>query len=142
MTEVKEQAGLRYINPEDVETQEFEWGTLKWMSEPRVTNAEKFSMGIVILHPGKGHDRHNHPEEEEVLYVISGEGEQTVNDGAPTKITAGMCVHIPKGAFHSTINTGWEPLKLMAIYSPHGPEMVLRADPNCKVLAPGILPGN
>ncbi|GKV67412.1 MULTISPECIES: cupin domain-containing protein [Sporosarcina] len=140
MSQENQTGNLRYIHPEDVETQMFDWGTLKWFSEPRVTNAQKFSMGIVNLKPGKGHDRHNHPEEEEVLYVVSGEGEQTVDDGAPTKITAGMCVHIPAGSYHSTINTGWETLKLVAIYSPHGPETVLRADPACTVLKPGELP--
>lgn len=135
-----EQQGLRYVRPEDIETQVFDWGTLKWFSEPRVTNAQNFSMGVVNLKPGKGHTRHNHPDEEEVLYVVSGEGEQTVNDGEPTKITAGMCVHIPVGAYHSTVNTGWETLKLVAIYSPHGPETVLAADPGCTILKPGELP--
>lgn len=133
--------GLRYVRPDDVETLVFDWGAIKWLSEPSVTNAQNFSMGIVNLHPGKGHSRHNHPKEEEVLYVVSGEGEQTVNDGAVTKISAGMCIHIPVGAYHSTINTGWETLKLVAIYSPHGPEDVLREDPNCEILAPGKLPG-
>ncbi|MDN6291842.1 MAG: cupin domain-containing protein [Tetragenococcus halophilus] len=140
MSNRNEMKGLRYINPEDVETQVFDWGTLKWLSEPRVTNAQKFSMGIVNLKPGKGHSRHNHPEEEEVLYVVSGKGEQTISDGPPTEITTGMCVHIPVGVYHSTVNTGWETLKLVAIYSPHGPEAVLRADPDCTVLEPGKLP--
>ncbi|MFD2131440.1 cupin domain-containing protein [Pseudogracilibacillus auburnensis] len=140
MSSTTERAGLRYIHPQDVETQLFDWGTIKWFSEPNVTDAQKFSMGVVNLKPGKGHTRHNHPEEEEVLYVVSGEGEQTVNDGPVTRISAGMCIHIPAGVYHSTVNTGWETLKLVAIYSPHGPEKVLREDPNCKILDPGQLP--
>lgn len=57
-------------------------------------------MGIVNLKSGKGHSRHNHPDEEEVIYVVSGDGE-------PMKVTAGMCIHIPVGVYHSTVNTGW-----------------------------------
>lgn len=31
-------------------------------------------------------------------------------------------VHIPADIFHSTVNMGWEPLKLIAVYSPPGPD--------------------
>ncbi len=133
--------GLRYVEPEEVETQVFPWGTIKWLSEPKVTNAQNFSMGVVLLNPGQGHDRHNHPGVEEVLYVISGEGEQMVNDEPPRPVKAGTSIHIPADVYHSTINTGWEPLKIVAIYSPHGPETLLRDLPDCQTLAPGELPG-
>ena len=134
----------RFISPDDVETQCFDWGMLKWLSEPRVTDAQNFSTGVVMLAPGKGHTRHNHPGVEEILYVISGQGMQMVEDsrGQPMRrpIAAGMLVHIPADVYHETINTGWEPLKLIAIYSPHGPEAILRAMPECTILPPGELP--
>ena len=136
----KQPTGKRVINTDDVETQVFDWGTLKWTSEPRVTNAQNFSMGIVLLKPGKGHARHNHPGVEEVLYVISGEGQQMVDDGEPFPIKAGMTIHIPADMYHSTVNTSWEPLKLVAIYSPHGPEAFLRSLPECMIVPPGELP--
>ena len=69
---------LTYLEEADVETQVFEWGRLAWLSEPRVTAAERFSAGVVTLEPGKGHDRHNHPGVEEILYVLEGTGEQMV----------------------------------------------------------------
>jgi oxalate decarboxylase/phosphoglucose isomerase-like protein (cupin superfamily) len=135
----------RFVAPEQVETQVFDWGTIKWLSEPRVTSAQRFSTGVVLLAPGKGHTRHNHPGVEEILYVVSGQGEQMVEDGQgrPMRrpITAGMLVHIPADVYHETINTGWEPLKLLAVYAPHGPEALLRAMPECTVLPPGQLPG-
>ena len=137
-------AGRRFVKPEDVETQVFDWGTIKWLSEPRVTNAQKFSTGVVLLAPGKGHTRHNHPGVEEILYVVSGQGIQMVEDehGEPIRqiIGPGMLVHIPADVYHETINTGWEPLKLIAIYSPHGPEALLRAMPDCRIVPAGQLP--
>jgi oxalate decarboxylase/phosphoglucose isomerase-like protein (cupin superfamily) len=134
----------RFIDPDEVETQVFDWGMLKWLSEPRVTDARDFSAGVVMLAPGKGHTRHNHPGVEEILYVVSGEGMQMVEDasGQPMRhpVSAGMLVHIPADVYHETINTGWEPLKLVAVYSPHGPEAMLRAMPECTILPPGVLP--
>ena len=58
MTEL---SGRRFVKPAEVETQVFDWGTIKWLSEPRVTKTQRFSMGVVLLHAGKGHARHNHP---------------------------------------------------------------------------------
>lgn len=128
-----------FVAPDEVETQVFEWGLLKWLNAPNVTGAQKFSAGIVLLAPGKGHASHNHPGCEEILYVVSGYGKQTVADEA-LALTPGMLVFIPEGVMHSTINTGWETLKLVAIYDPPGPELALRALPECKVLPPGELP--
>lgn len=132
----------RFVSPDDVETQVFDWGMLKWLSEPRVTDADRFSAGVVILAPGKGHERHNHPGVEETLYVISGVGEQMIDEGGEIHkpISAGMLIHIPADIYHSTVNTGWEPLKLLAVYSPHGPEALLRAMPECTIIPPGELP--
>ena len=59
--------GARFVQADDVETMTFDWGTLHWLSEPRVTDAQRYSQGVVRLQPGKGHSRHNHPGVEETL---------------------------------------------------------------------------
>jgi oxalate decarboxylase/phosphoglucose isomerase-like protein (cupin superfamily) len=135
-------SGKRFVTPGDVETQVFDWGTIKWLSAPDVTSAERFSAGVVLLEPGKGHACHNHPGVEEILYVVSGQGKQMVDDGGETwqPIGTGDLIHIPPDMFHATVNTGWEPLKMVAIYSPPGPEAFLKTLPDCVVLPPGELP--
>jgi oxalate decarboxylase/phosphoglucose isomerase-like protein (cupin superfamily) len=137
-------ADLRFVTPDDVETQLFDWGSIKWMSEARVTGAGRAAGGVVILDPGKGHARHNHPGSDEILYFISGEGDQMVEDeaGAPQvrHLRAGDMAYIPEGVFHSTVNTTWEPLRILAIYSPGGPEAVLRGLPDCVIVPAGQLP--
>lgn len=134
----------RFVSPEDVETQVFDWGTIKWLSEVRVTGAERTAGGVVILDPGKGHLRHNHPGSEEILYVISGEGDQMVEDdeGRPMNrhVKAGDMVFIPAGVYHGTENTGWEPMRILAIYAPGGPEAFLRGLPDCTIVPAGELP--
>ena len=124
-----------FVHPDEVETQKFDWGTLQWMSEPRVTEADRFSCGVVRLEPGQGHVRHNHPESEEILYFIKGKGLQSVGD-EEKECSEGELVHIPQGVFHSTVNTGEGELVLFAVYSPHGPEAFLRSLPECEIIPP------
>ena len=87
-----------------------------------------------------GHDRHAH-DADEVIYVVSGEGEQMVDDQPPVHVRPGAAIYIPKGVVHSTINTGWEPMRL-AVYVPSGAEIELRADPGAQILPPGSWPGS
>jgi oxalate decarboxylase/phosphoglucose isomerase-like protein (cupin superfamily) len=126
----------RFVSPEEVETQVFDWGVLRWLSEPRVTQAERFSAGVVELEPGKGHTTHNHPGVEEILYIIEGTGVQAVEDERRT-VGPGMLIHIPPDVMHETINTGEGTMRILAIYAPPGPEAILRAMPECTVLPPG-----
>jgi len=135
-------AGKRLVRLQDEPTCALDWGQVKFLSEPRLTNAENLSVVHVTLAPGQGHVRHNHPGSEEILYVLSGEGEQMVetdleeNGGKPEFFTvrAGDLVHIPASVFHQTINKGSHAIELLAVYSPLGPEAVLRTFPDFRVL--------
>ena len=122
-------------------TQTFTWGAIKWLVAPGITEGAQFSFGEVMLLPGQGHDRHNHPVSEEILYVLSGEGMQMVDDEEPFPVRAGDTIYIPTAVFHSTINTGWAPLRLLAIYNPGGPEKDLEGLPNFQEVPAGSLPG-
>jgi oxalate decarboxylase/phosphoglucose isomerase-like protein (cupin superfamily) len=128
-----------FIEPDDVETIVFDWGTIKWTSAPKVSGSKRFSAGIVLLNPGKGHDTHNHPGCEEILYCISGYGKQTVA-GQEKELKPGMTIFIPPGIAHSTLNTGWEPLKILVVFDPPGPEEHQKTLPDCKVIPAGKLP--
>lgn len=132
-----QKVGSGYITyGDDVDSLAFDWGTVKILSEPQVTEAERFSFGFVVLEPGKGHDRHNHPGSEEIIFVMSGEGEQMVDDQPPVKVRPGASIYIPADIYHSTLNTGWEPMRLLVVYAPAGPERILRDIPGCKVIPP------
>ena len=103
---------------------------LPWRPKAADEAAEKFSAGVVTLEPGKGHDSHNHPGCEEILYVLSGKGVQMVDPPSgrvEQEVGAGVLIHIPPDVFHSTVCTGDEPMRLLAIYAPPGPEVALRA---------------
>ena len=125
---------------DDVEAVAFDWGVAKFLSEPAVTGAERFSFGMVVLAPGKGHERHNHPGAEEIIYVLSGEGQQMIDDQPPITVRAGASIFVPADVYHSTLNTSWEPMRLLVVYSPAGPERLLRDIPGSRVIPPGQVP--
>jgi oxalate decarboxylase/phosphoglucose isomerase-like protein (cupin superfamily) len=127
----------KLIDPKTLPTMSFDWGVIKPLVEGDSANV---SLMHVVLLPGQGHERHNHPDADEILYVLAGTGEQMVDDDQTFTVRAGHTVWIPMGAFHSTLNTGWEPLSLLAIYAPAGAEQVLKTLPDYRELAAGEAP--
>jgi oxalate decarboxylase/phosphoglucose isomerase-like protein (cupin superfamily) len=130
----------KFVDPASLPTWTFDWGVIKPLVAADNTDGAAVSMMHVILLPGKGHDRHNHPDSDEILYVLAGEGDQMVDDGAPQRVRAGDTIFIPKGAFHSTINAGYEPMTILAVYAPAGAEDVLKTLPDFQELAGGEPP--
>jgi oxalate decarboxylase/phosphoglucose isomerase-like protein (cupin superfamily) len=128
----------KLVDPTTLPTMTFDWGVIK----PLVSgDSSAVSMMHVILLPGKGHDRHNHPESDEILYILAGEGDQMVDDREPFPVRPGQTVFIPKGAFHSTLNTGYEPMVILAVYAPAGAEDVLKTLPDYQEVPAGEAPG-
>lgn len=130
-----------FVHPRDVSAFGFDWGRLALTVGPEVNDAKNFSGGVVDLPSGQGHSRHNHPGAEEIIFVISGEGEQMVEDetGNPVvrKVGPGTTVFVPASRYHSTLNTGRAPMQLFVVYSPAGPERALRDLPDFRLMAPG-----
>jgi oxalate decarboxylase/phosphoglucose isomerase-like protein (cupin superfamily) len=137
-------ATKQVIAPGDADTIVSSWVTAKILASPEASGAEHMSAVSLYFNPGQGHARHNHPASEQLIFVIGGEGEMMIEDeaGRPvrTAIGPGSLVTIPRGAFHSTFNTGWEPLRILAVYSPAGPEQAMRSSSEFVVLEPGVAP--
>jgi oxalate decarboxylase/phosphoglucose isomerase-like protein (cupin superfamily) len=131
---------VQEVDPNALPTQTFDWGAIKWFVTPELTEGAGITFGEVVLQPGRGHDRHNHPESEEILYVLSGEGEQMLDDGEPFEVKPGDTIYVPTGVFHSTKNTGWVPMRLLALYNPGGPEKVLEGLPDFQQVTAGSVP--
>lgn len=119
------------LHPDQVETIVTDWTTAKVLCGPDVNGSD--AMGAVSLYfePGHGHARHIHHDADQIIYVVSGQGEHRIEqaDGSSVteKVGPGSLIYIPKGNFHSTFNTGWEPMRVLAVFSPPGPVQALRA---------------
>ena len=105
-----------FVYPGDVDNFGFDWGRLALTVGPQVNGSKQFSAGVVFVPPGKGHDRHNHPGAEEIIFIISGNGEQMLEDdnGKPEtrQVGPGCTIFVPESRYHSTLNTGSEPMQI------------------------------
>ena len=70
---------------------------------------------IVELEPGTTAPRHSHPGEE-IIYVLEGTWEYTVEGKPPVTLKAGDVLFIPAGAVHSARNVGSDRGKELATY--------------------------
>ncbi len=81
--------------------------------------AKGFSMGFSVLAPKGGQVPWHNQEQEEVYFIVQGEGEICVhNERSPIK--AGQAVYMPPGQFHQLTNTGDEPMHMIYVYCPGG----------------------
>jgi oxalate decarboxylase/phosphoglucose isomerase-like protein (cupin superfamily) len=127
----------KLVDQASLPTLTFDWGLIKPLLGREETAEGSFSVMHVVVLPGLGHERHNHPEADELLFVLAGEGEQMLNDEEPFRVHAGQALVIPRGVWHSTVNCGWEPLAVLAVYAPAGPEEVLASIPGFREVRAG-----
>ncbi len=99
----------KLVDPKKVPTQTFEWGLIKPLVARANTDNPAMSMLHVVLLPGKGHDRHNHPDADEILYILAGHGEQMVDDGMPFPVAAGQAVFMLFAAYPTSARSRQEP---------------------------------
>ncbi|QJC54062.1 cupin domain-containing protein [Paenibacillus albicereus] len=127
----------RYVTPADVDTLVLPWGEIQWLSEPSVTGSDRLATGIVSVAPGQGHERHNHPGCEEIIYVLEGKGEQFVEDedGQAEKriVQTGDLIQVPADRYHGTVNIGEDTLRLLVVYQTAEPALQLRNAPDCRI---------
>ncbi len=107
----------QFVTAAGTEPERLDWGQLRWMSHPPLTGAEKLTVIDVTLKPGKGHDFHKHPDQEEVIYVVAGTVEQWI-DRDKRLLSPGDCAFIPADVVHASFNAGSEDAKVIAILGP------------------------
>lgn len=109
--------GGKFVLAKETKPEVLDWGRLGWLSNPPATGAKQLTVIDVTLAPGKGHDFHKHPDQEEVIYVVTGEVEQWV-DQEKKRLGAGDCAFIPADMVHASFNVGSTDAKIVAILGP------------------------
>jgi quercetin dioxygenase-like cupin family protein len=107
----------KFVIARDTELEVLDWGRLGWLSNPPNTGASQLTVIDVNLDPGKGHNFHKHPDQEEVILVIGGKVEQWV-DREKRILGAGDSAFIPADVVHASFNVGDGPAKIVAILGP------------------------
>ena len=107
----------KFVIASGVAPEVLDWGTLKWLSNPPNTGAGQLTVIDVTLSPGKGHNFHKHPDQEEVILVVAGKVEQWV-DREKRILGPGDSAFIPGDVVHASFNVGDSDAKIVAILGP------------------------
>jgi quercetin dioxygenase-like cupin family protein len=106
-----------FVTRSALETTQLDWGSTAFVSNPTTTGAAMITVMEVILHPGKGHNFHKHPDQEEVIAVVEGRIEQWLEDKRQ-ELGPGEAVFIPADMVHASFNIGDTPARLTVVLSP------------------------
>ena len=107
----------RFIPSSEIEREQLDWGELGWICRPAMTKATDITVIEVTLKSGHGHNFHKHPNQEEIIYVMSGEIEQWLEQ-EKQMLKPGDSIFIDADIVHASFNTGSQTAKLMVVLGP------------------------
>ncbi len=84
---------------------------------PQNSRTRNLVFGLAEFPGGTLAAAHAHQAEEEILYILSGQGAIIAGD-QETRLEPGVAVFIPPGLSHQIRADGAEPLKLVTVFSP------------------------
>jgi quercetin dioxygenase-like cupin family protein len=94
-----------------------DWGATRFACHPASTGARRLAVLEAVFGPEGGHPFHRHPEQEELLYVVSGRVEQWV--GRERRILGpGDSAFLPAGVVHASHNASDGESRVLAIFGP------------------------
>jgi len=103
---------------DEVDYEKVEWGLTKNLVGPQTVGSKRIKVNITEYLPGYVHKPHSHPNQEEVIYILSGKG-VTEAEGMRSEIGPGSVVFIPAGVKHATLNlSDSKSLKAIVIKAP------------------------
>ncbi len=98
--------------------EEVAWGRTMNIFGPENGDAKYLKINITEYAPGTAHELHQHPSQEEVIFILDGEG-ITRTDAGDQKISTGAFVFVPAGTDHATLNVLEEkPMRAVIIKGP------------------------
>jgi quercetin dioxygenase-like cupin family protein len=110
----------RFVKSGDVQHETFDWGRIGWRCTPVNTGSTHLVVMDVAVEPGKGHDFHRHPKQDEVIVVRSGRIEQWLERDRQ-ELGPGDSVYVDAGVVHASFNVGPETAQLQVIIGPAMP---------------------
>lgn len=96
---------------------------IKWLFSGQTTPGAEQTLGYVVIQPGQKNPLHAHPNCEEVLYLISGQLDHSLED-AVHRLNPGDAIRVPAGVKHDARCVGDEPAAMIVCYSVANREMV------------------
>lgn len=107
----------KFIMRSDMPKDVLDWGVMGWLANPKTVGNKQLTVLDVELAPGKGHDFHKHPDQEEVIVCVKGTVEQWI-DQEKRMLNPGDAIYVDADVVHATFNMGDEPAFVLAILGP------------------------
>jgi quercetin dioxygenase-like cupin family protein len=101
----------------EIEPTSRDWGSVAMLCNPPSTGAKQLTVAEAIIRPGQGHSFHQHPNQEEMIYVLVGEVEQWL-DREKRVLRPGDSVFLPAGMVHASFNVGKLDATILAVFGP------------------------
>ena len=102
---------------------EFAWGAIEWLFNGELAPGAEQTLGYVEIAPGQKNPLHAHPNCEELLYLIEGELDHSL-EGEVYRMQPGQAIRVPAGAQHDARNVGTTTARMVIIYSDPARQMV------------------
>ena len=110
--------GSIVVFEKDKDFEEVAWGRTMNIFGPENDDTKYLKINITEYAPGTAHELHQHPSQEEVIFILDGEG-ITRTDAGDQKIGTGAFVFVPAGTAHATLNVLKEkPMRAVIIKGP------------------------
>lgn len=98
--------------------QEMEWGYIEWTHVKTENNPrQNMNVGIVVILPGKHLAEHIHYGQEQMLYVLEGNGIYFIN-GERIDSVPGKMFYMEAGSSHEVYNPTNQPIKELLVSNP------------------------
>lgn len=92
-----------------------------------LANGKHVQIVVMDVKPGEDIGKEVHPDNDQVLYLVSGKGTVYLN-GEESEFNPGDAVLVPAGTEHNFTTVGDESMKIITTYSPpHHPEGTVHA---------------
>jgi quercetin dioxygenase-like cupin family protein len=107
----------RFVMGSEVSTENFDWGSAGMRCAPPTTGCDSLVVMDVRLDSGFSHAFHKHPDQDEMITVVSGKVTQFI-EGESTVLGPGDSVYIDKDVVHGSYNDFDEPALLAVVLAP------------------------
>ena len=115
---VAAEQGSIVVRESERQFQTVEWGRTLSVFGKQNVGAKYLKINITEYAPGTAHTLHRHPNQEEVIYILDGEGYSKTKAGEK-RVRAGAFVFIPSNTDHATFNSRTDrPMRAIIMKAP------------------------
>src|SRR3954471_10993955 len=109
---------VRIVHEDDAQEIALPGRRMRWLVNSDFLNSQHMSVCMIRVAPGERvRPAHSHPNGEEAIHIIAGEGRVMV-DGEVSPVRAGTTVLFPQGKIHMLHNSGATEMKVICFFAP------------------------